>query len=260
MDISVLQKKDNKLTLRVQGVSPSYINALRRVMMTEVPVLAVEDVEFRKNSGALYDEFVAHRLGMLSIKTDGKSYNLPSECKCKGAGCAQCQVKLTLQAVGPKTVYAEEIKSQDPGATPVHGKAPITKLLDGQEIELEATAVMGKGMDHAKWNAGLIHYKEYPHVTIKSQPENAKELASEYPEICEIKGGKLAIKEDALPFYDIHEEVISKANGSITVDYKDDYVLVIESWEQRSPKDILLAGLEVTDKQLDEMKALVKEV
>lgn len=258
MELKLLRKENNKLIMRVQGVSPAYMNTLRRTMMTEVPVLAIENVEFRKNSGALYDEMVALRLGLLSIKTDVKSYNLPEQCKCKGAGCAQCQVKLTLAAVGPKTVYAEEMKSQDPKAVPIHGKTPILMLLEGQEVELEATAIMGQGKEHAKWNAGLIYYKEFPHLTIKKQPANAKELAEKYPEITEYKSSKLAIKEDGFIDYDLHEALIAEADGNITIDYKDDYILTIESWEQLTPKEIMEQALVVMDQQLDEVKVLAK--
>lgn len=260
MDVALVKKDKEKLILRVTGTTPAFMNTLRRLMISEVPVLAIEDVEFRKNSSALYDEIVAHRLGLVPIKTDLKTYNMPAECKCKGAGCAQCQVKLTLKVVGPKTVYAEDLKSQDPKAAPVFGKAPIVKLLEGQELELEATAMLGKGLDHAKWSAGLVYYREYPHVTIKKDPANAKELAERYKEVLEIKGGKLVVKEDRIPFHDVFEAIASESQGAITIGYKDDYLLYVESWQQLEPKEIVNSALSILDTQLDEVKSLVKEV
>ncbi len=260
MNLSMISKEKDKLTIRVKDVGAGYINTMRRLMMTEVPVLAIEDVEFRKNSSALYDEIVAHRLGMLSIKTDLKSYNLPKECKCKGAGCAQCQVKFTLKAVGPKTVYAEELKSKDPKIVPIFGKAPIVKLLEGQELEFEATAVLGQGIVHTKWNACLAYYKEYPHVQIKKQPENAKELAKKYPFALEIKSGKLVVKEKAIPLYDVYEAIAAESKGVVKIDYKDDYIMYIESWQQLPPKEIVSVALNRFDLQLEEIKKLLKEV
>lgn len=260
MEVSLVHKQGEKIILRIKGASPAYVNALRRTMMTEVPVLAIEDVELRKNSGALYDEQVAHRLGLIPLSTDLKSYKLQSECKCGGAGCAQCQVKFTLHATGPKTVYAEMLKSQDPKIAAVHPKTPITMLLEGQEIELEATATLGLGLTHAKWSPALVHYKEYPHLSIKKQPANAKELAGKYPEIVEHKKDKLSIKEDKLPFYDVHEALCAESGGAITVEYKDDYLFTIESWQQLSPKDIVTQALKALDGNLDEVKKLTKEV
>jgi DNA-directed RNA polymerase subunit D len=153
------QEKKNRLIFSVKGVDSAYANTLRRIMGFEVPVMAIEDVEFRKNTSILYDEVIGHRLGLIPLTTDLKSYNMMSECKCKGAGCASCTVKLTLKAQGPCTVYSSDIKSKDPEIKPIPGKMPIVKLLEGQELEFEATATLGQGKDHSKWCPGLIYYK-----------------------------------------------------------------------------------------------------
>ena len=161
MEIKLVENQDKKgrLIFSVKGVDTSYANTLRRIMGYVVPVMAIEEVEFRKNTSIVYDEMIAHRLGLVPLTTDLKSYNMMSECKCKGAGCASCTVKLTLKAVGPCTVYSSDIKSKDPEIKPVYGKMPIAKLLEGQEIELEATAILGQGREHSKWCPGLIFYK-----------------------------------------------------------------------------------------------------
>ncbi|MGV8087094.1 MAG: DNA-directed RNA polymerase subunit D [Candidatus Woesearchaeota archaeon] len=161
MDIKLVenQEKKNRLIFSLKGADTAYANTLRRIMGFEVPVMAIEDVEFRKNTSILYDEMIAHRLGLIPLSTDLKSYNMMSECKCKGAGCASCTVKLILKVQGPCTVYASDIKSKDPEIKPMHGKMPIVKLLEGQELEFEATAVLGQGKEHSKWATGLVYYK-----------------------------------------------------------------------------------------------------
>src|SRR3989338_101842 len=161
MEIKLLdnQEKKSRIIFSLSGVDIAYANTLRRMMGFEVPVMAIKEVEFRKNSSALYDEILSHRLGLVPLTTDLKSYDLPSECKCKGAGCASCQVKLILKAQGPGTVYTSDLKSKDPAIKPISNKIPIAKLLDGQEIELEATAILGQGKEHSKWCPGLIFYK-----------------------------------------------------------------------------------------------------
>ncbi|MEM2874013.1 MAG: DNA-directed RNA polymerase subunit D [Candidatus Nanoarchaeia archaeon] len=137
MKISVLKQTENEITFIIDGVGPAFLNALRRAAAFEVPVLAIEDVYFTQNSSVLYDEIIAHRLGLIPLKTDLKSYNLPEECSCKGKLCAKCSVKGTLKAKGPATVYAEDLKFKDPAVKAVYGKIPIVKLLEGQNIELE---------------------------------------------------------------------------------------------------------------------------
>jgi DNA-directed RNA polymerase subunit D len=258
MELSYVSKDKFHVILRVKNVGAGYINTLRRLMAGEVPVMAIEDVEIRKNSSALYDEIIAHRLGMLSIKTD-QSYNIPSKCPCGGVGCASCQVKMSLSVKGPQIVYASQLQSKDSNVVPVHGKTPITQLLDGQELELEVTAILGRGIEHSKWNSGLVHFREYPHVTI-GKVENAPALAGKYPQVLELKAGKLSVKEKAVPDFDLFEEIASVSLGAITIGYEDDYLLYVESWEQLAAKDIVTNALDRFNEELGELKKLAKEV
>ena len=94
MEISLVDydKDKGKLSFIVKDTDPAFANALRRIMTEEVPVMAIEDIEIKDNSSILYDEMIAHRLGLIQLTTDLKSYTLASTCKCKGKGCARCKV------------------------------------------------------------------------------------------------------------------------------------------------------------------------
>src|SRR3989344_2893534 len=158
MEIQKLNQTDNELQFLLKGITPGLANMLRRIMIAEVPTLAIEEVNFIKNDSALYDEIVAHRLGLIPLKTDLSSYELKEACSCKGAGCAKCQLVLSLKAKGPCTVYSSEIQSQDPKVKPVYGNMPITILQKTQKLEFEAVAILGQGKQHAKFSPCLAYY------------------------------------------------------------------------------------------------------
>src|SRR3989338_7102157 len=135
MNIKVLSQKENKVEFTLEGVNPVIANTLRRLVINEVPTLAIEELEIKENSSAIYDEMLAHRLGLVPLTTDLKSYEMKQNCKCEGKGCANCTLKLKLKATGPCVVYSGDLKSTDPKVKPVFDKMPIAKLLKDQEIE-----------------------------------------------------------------------------------------------------------------------------
>lgn len=249
-------EKKGKMTFEISGCDASYINTLRRLFMTEVPILAIEDIDFRKNDSGLYDEIVAHRLGLTPLKTDIKSYNLPSQCKCKGEGCARCQLKMTLKAKGPGMVYASDIKTKDPKVKPVLGKMPIVKLLENQEMELEATAVMGIGKAHSKWSPCLSYYRELADVTIEKQPDNKEEIVEACPtKVFEVKKDALTVERPGDCITCAACSQLSK--GKIKVTPNKTYLMTIESWGQLEPEEIVAEAIKAYDTQLEEFTELL---
>jgi len=80
-------------------------NSLRRIMIAEVPTLAIDLVEYSENSSVLNDEYIAHRLGLIPIRfvqegsVKGGDCNLSflphRECVCYDR-CLRCSVELEL--------------------------------------------------------------------------------------------------------------------------------------------------------------------
>ena len=113
MKLATLSSSDTRLVLSVSGVETSFLNTVRRMVMEEVPTLAVEDVEFHDNNSALYDEIIAHRLGLLPIKTDLSSYSLPKTESDIVERSALCTVRMELKSDKAGIVYAKEATSDD---------------------------------------------------------------------------------------------------------------------------------------------------
>jgi len=160
MKIKKISEKDNVLKISLKDTDVATANAIRRTIMNEVPTMAIDDIEILKNSSALFDEVLAHRLGLIPFKTDLKSYTSIDECTCEGATCAKCSVDFTLEGSKADYIYSEEIKSKDPKIKSTEKNFPIVKLLSGQKIEVEGKITMNRGKVHSKWSPGLVFYEE----------------------------------------------------------------------------------------------------
>lgn len=268
MSISFLEKHEKKgmFKLLVKGVDLGYFNSLRRIMNDEVPTLAIEDVEFVENSSILYDEVISHRLGLIPLDTDLKSYNIKSECKCKGEGCARCSVQLSLRAKGPDTVYASEIKSKDPKVKPVHPKIPIVKLLNNQNLSFNATAVLGQGKEHVKWSSGHYYFQFGPQIEIeagKIDEETAQKVVEECPKnVFEVKAKKLSIIKENQNNCHLCMGCVDKAQeGAITVKGNEEEILFsAELWGQLTLKDVVNEACDILEKKLESLKAALEEI
>ncbi|MCW4034091.1 MAG: DNA-directed RNA polymerase subunit D [Candidatus Bathyarchaeota archaeon] len=178
VEIQILEKSDDYMRFIVSGVNVPFVNALRRIMITEIPTMAIDEVVFLENSSILNDEILAHRMGFVPIKTDLDSYSLPEECKCESEfGCNLCRVNLTLEVEADEksmTVYSGELKSENPDIVPVSDKIPIVKLAPEQRLKFEAYARLGKGTKHAKWQpVSMCTYMHLPEVKIDPKKCNA---------------------------------------------------------------------------------------
>ncbi len=167
MDIDIIELSERKARFVLSGVSASFANAIRRSILAEVPVLAIDDVNIYDNTSVLFDEQLALRMGLIPLKADTEDYSLPGECSCSGQGCPTCQVSFTLSAEGPKIVYAGDMVPSDPNAHPADATIPIVELKEKHKVVVEAIARLGTGRHHSKWQAGVASgYKNMPIVAI----------------------------------------------------------------------------------------------
>jgi DNA-directed RNA polymerase subunit D len=267
MEIEVLQKDDKNMRLLIHGVDTPYMNALRRTIISEVPSMAVDEVVILENSSVLQDEIIAHRLGLIPLKTDLESYNLPEECECKSEfGCGLCRVTLTLDVEakeGTKTVYSGSLISENPAIIPVSDKIPIVKLAKEQKIRLEAYARLGKGKNHAKWQpVSACVYKYLPHIQIDAKKCN---VCGKCMEVC---SKKVLIKsETKMDVGDILSctlcqdcvDACPQEPEAIKIDWaKDSFIFNIESSGALPPEVILTDAVEILDERLKMLEDEIK--
>lgn len=260
MKVEFLEKGDNKIRFILNDVDEVFVNTLRRNILSNVPTMAVDEVTFQKNNSALFDEMLAHRLGLVVFKTDLKSYNLKEECKCKGEGCAKCQLHVSLKAKGPCTVYASDIKTMDPKVQPVYPKTIIVKLLKNQELQLDSIATLGRGKTHAKYTPGWVYYQGVPEVKILKSGNVANAIKVCPTNVFTDKGGSIKVKDEmkcilCMACVDACGDENINVKGS-----KTDFIVTIESYGQLKINELINAAFEGFDEKLDQFADALEKI
>jgi DNA-directed RNA polymerase subunit D len=180
---------DNHLINRfiITGSGPAFANALRRIILAEVPTIAIEEVIIIENTLPLFDEYIAHRLGLIPLNSDIDDLNMIDECdNCDGAGCSQCTVGLGLTRESgqdaTETIYSSDLEASDPRVYAVNDNIPIMKMGKGQRLILEAIARFGTGKEHAKFQpVSSVGYQYMPIIEIRPGTKFTKEVADACP-------------------------------------------------------------------------------
>lgn len=261
MKFQVLSKNDSEIRFVLEEVSPAFAGSLRRMMLSEVPTMAIEWVDFKKNDSALYDELLANRLGQIPLTFDKKAYNLIEECKCEGKGCSNCQVKLVLKKSGPGMVYSEDLKSKSRDVKPAFDKIPIVELFEGQGVEFEAVAQLGKGKTHAKWQAAVVGYKNRTNITI----EKGCDICAKCVEKClkktlKIEGNKIVVEN---PFEcNLCMECTDVCpKGLIKVEpIENSFIFNVETASGIPPEEIVLDAIDVLENKIKEFDKGLKKL
>jgi DNA-directed RNA polymerase subunit D len=216
----------------------SLANAIRR-SVGEIDILAIDECDIYKNDSALYDEIIAHRLGLVSLKNQKMKKDDVLELKFKANGEGN----------------GEMVLAGNLGADVIYPETPIVLLSEGQQIEIVAKARVGRGVDHAKFMPGLFHYKHLPTIKILKEGEKQVELPALYPEVFEMYGENIKVK-DAWKC-DLDNEDMEYYPG-VEISFGDSLVFMIESWGQIEAKKIFVESCKALKSNLSEVSKAVK--
>ena len=193
--IEVLEESETDIKVLLSNTDRAFANAIRRTLISDVPKMAIHKVRFElgtttdnntgetfESVGSIPDEVIAHRLAMIPIPTyhdefvfledDPANEGLPRDewgspasqiiYHCSARGTPEGRVV----TAGDLNVLGED-KLQIPEA---YRDIPITKLFAGQFLEFYAYAVLGRGVDHAKWT---------PAAGVAFQPRRTATIAND---------------------------------------------------------------------------------
>lgn len=209
MKIEVLELEKTSARLLLRETSTALVNALRRTLIADVPKMAIEDVEFHlgtvqdesgkeyESLSPMFDEILAHRLGMVPIPTDLDTFVRRDQCTCGGEGCPNCTIMFVLNKKGPCTVYSGDLEPiGDAKLRVIDDLIPLVKLGEGQAPLIYATAQLGTGREHAKWSpvAGVGFFK-LPELTFHHDKiDDPEELARSCPrDLLQVQDGKVTL-------------------------------------------------------------------
>lgn len=257
MEITIIHKQDNIVHFLVERIDVAFANALRRTMLTRLPSMAIDEVLVLENTSVMYDEMLAHRLGLIPLVTDLESYNLPEECDCEGKGCSLCQCTLTLEETAgddeDRIINASNLTSQDPKIVPASGDIPLVKLAPGQRLIIEAYARLGRGMENAKFQSvSTVSYKYVPIVEVNKEKCNQ---CGDCVDMC--SKNILRIEDDTISTQNTLDCSLCEAcvdvcePGAITIDTKkDSFLFKVESTGALTPEEIVEKSSEILKERI----------
>lgn len=161
--ITITSLSDELVEFDMVGIDAPLANAFRRLLIAEVPTVAISQVTMYQNTGVIHDENLAHRLGLVPIKFEPDYLEWrQADSEFDASNSLRFNLHVTCDR-GKRSVYASDLKWQpwneeqserfgnDP-PKPVVGDILIAQLRSGQEIECECFCEKGIGKEHAKWS------------------------------------------------------------------------------------------------------------
>lgn len=260
---------------------PSFANAFRRLMLSEVPSMAIEKVYMYNNTSIIQDEVLAHRLGLIPLRADPRLFEYKADdASDEGTDQDTLEFKLKVKCTRRKdakdtshfdsmyehhNVYSGQIKWVPKGKQAtmwkeadvgvVHDKILISKMRPGHEFDIKMLAVKGIGKDHAKFSpVSTASYRLLPEVRLLRDVtgEDAKTLQSCFsPSVIDIDEDGKAVVRDAR--YDTCSRNIYRYPHLVDAvemsRVRNHFIFTVESVGAYKPHDIFLEAVKTLKKK-----------
>lgn len=187
--IDIKSVSNDEAVFDMIGIDASLANAIRRILLAEVPTMAIESVYIWNNTSIIQDEVLAHRVGLIPLQVDPRMFqsfpeNEEGEANDENTIVFKLDVTCVADPQHPKdlskavhaNVYSRDlewipqgnqaVKFKSP-IRPVHEDILIAKLRPGQSIAFEAHCRKGVGKDHAKFSpVSTASYRLMPLIEV----------------------------------------------------------------------------------------------
>ncbi len=240
--VTFIDGDERSATFLVRGVSPAFANGVRRAIIADVPTLSIDTVRVIENSSVMFDEQIALRLGLIPLTTPDDYTEGDT-------------VTLAIDVDGPATAYSGDLVSNDDRVQPADENVPIIDLTEGQRLELEAEAKLGRGKDHAKHQGGVaVGYRHLQQVEVV---DDRTEFEDDDPRI--VRGvfeddGELIPAEE---FDNDLRNLYPEKEVEVT-DVPNAFVFSIETDGSLDINDLVIDAVESLESRADELEEAVQ--
>ncbi|KAJ3647617.1 hypothetical protein Zmor_019484 [Zophobas morio] len=194
--VVMVRYDENELEFDLIGIHPFLANAFRRLMLSDVPTMAIEKVHILNNTSIIQDEVLAHRLGLIPLKADPRLFEMKADPAAEGTEQDTLEFTLKIKCTNNKdsskdslrvedmyknnNVYSKHIKWVPIGKQkerlsdvgPIHPDILIAKMRPGHELDLKLIAVKSVGRDHAKFSpVATAFYRLLPDIKLLREVE-----------------------------------------------------------------------------------------
>jgi len=141
---------DNKAEIIFEGLNLEIVMTLRTIMMTKLPVLAIDDVSIKTNTSFLPNQMLIDRLGLVPILSNCNQFTeWPS---------ITFELCVTNNTDKPLSIYSGDLKivsycNIDDNIKLAYSDILIARLDTKQQIILNATTRKGTGEEHLKFQS-----------------------------------------------------------------------------------------------------------
>lgn len=271
--IEVLALSTHEIKFILSNTDTSVANALRRIMIAEVPTLSIDLVEFHENTTVLNDEYIAHRLGLIPLRYQPQdtlvggdcteAFTAHYDCVCY-EHCNRCSVEFELDVsykvtgeedvLAPLTVTSKDLISNNEFVQPAHFLSQeesdeaqdegiaIVKMGPGQKLKLKAVARRGISKEHAKWcGVAVATYRFWPDIHINEEQmatltmDQKQELVAACP-------------DQVLELDEVTGEIKAVENAWDICTYTEDLKFAQEAMKKRPEDEDFVSVTQSTDK------------
>ena len=214
-NIKIISKNTEEIIFDITGIEPPLANALRRILISEVPTMAIDTVIINQNTSIIPDEVLSHRLGLIPILAEAEDFEEKKENEDFNENNSikfELKIKCYKDNKGNiinSSIYSNSLKFIPIGKQNerfkgseeikvVYDNILINKMRPGQEINLECYCIKGIGKTHAKWSpVSTAYYRLLSNINFISdiKGKDAEELKELCPKkVFDIKGNKVFVK------------------------------------------------------------------